>query len=265
MSRTQVCYEYDGSFGGFLTCVFYSYADREEPVCFQGPEDGDCYTLWPTRRVDTERDKAARVYRSIGPRMGREAESLVYRAFLTCLPEKELHIYRFLRYGYQRGSAVLLDLGDPRVCVLWKAVQHLNGEAHLLKGFTRFSDIGGVLVGEIEPKNRVLPLLRGHFTGRYNTERFLLYDRTHREALVYQPGQWAIVPAEGLTLPPPGADERRYRQLWRRFYDTVAIQGRYNPKLRQTHMPKRFWDTMTEFQTDDGGRRELPEGSGDSK
>lgn len=250
----QVCYEYDGSFEGFLTCVFYSYANKEEAVCFCTPEE-ICYTLWPTRRIETERDKAGRVYRSIGPRMGRPAAELVYRAFLTCLPEKELHIYRLLRYGYERGTAVLRDLGDDRVHIIHKAVRHLNEEAHLLTGFARFSDHDGVLMGEIEPKNRVLPLLRRHFVGRYNTEHFLLYDRTHKEALVYRPGQWVIVPVDELTLPPAGEEELQYRRLWRKFYDTIAIEGRYNPKLRMTHMPKRYWNTMTEFQTDDGQRR----------
>jgi probable DNA metabolism protein len=217
----QVCCEYDGTFEGFLTCVFYSYANREEIVCFRTPEE-DSFTLWPTRRIDTERDKAERVYRSIGPRMGRAAAELVYRAFLTCLPEKELHIYRLLRYGYEKGTAVLRDLGDERVCIVHKAVRHLNGEAHLLTGFTRFSDYDGVLMGEIEPKNRVLPTLRRHFVGRYNTEQFLLYDRTHKEALVYRPGQWVIVPVDELTLPPAGEEELQYRRLWRQVYDIVA-------------------------------------------
>ena len=43
-----------------------------------------------------------------------------------------------------------------------------------------------------------------------------------------------------------------YRKLWRSFYDTIAIEGRYNPKCRLTHMPKRYWNMMTEFQETDG-------------
>ena len=101
----------------------------------------------------------------------------------------------------------------------------------------------------------MLPLLRRHFVERYNTEQFLLYDRTHKEALVYRPHQWVIVPVDELTLPPAGEKERQYRRLWKRFYDTVAIEGRYNPKLRMTHMPKRYWNTMTEFQQEEEPRR----------
>ena len=48
----------------------------------------------------------------------------------------------------------------------------------------RFSDQGGVLVAQIEPKNWVLPLLAGHFTTRFNAERFLIFDRTHGEAYI---------------------------------------------------------------------------------
>jgi probable DNA metabolism protein len=67
------------------------------------------------------------------------------------------------------------------------------------------------------------------------------------------------VPLEDFRLAAPGQTEREYRQLWRKFYDTIAIQERYNPKCRMTHMPKRYWGTMTEFQTGpaEPGRKEL--------
>ena len=49
---------------------------------------------------------------------------------------------------------------------------------------------------------------------------------------------------------PAGAEELAYRKLWRTFYDTIAIEGRRNPKCRMTNMPKRYWAMMTEFQKD---------------
>ena len=52
-------------------------------------------------------------------------------------------------------------------------------------------------------------------------------------------------------MAPPDEKEANYRLLWKRFYDTIAIKERENPKLRQTHMPKRYWNTMTEFQGED--------------
>ena len=144
-----------------------------------------------------------------------------------------------------------------------KAVRHLDGEVHLLKGFVRFSDFEGTLAGEIKPKNRVLPLLRPHFCDRMYNEVFLLYDRTHREALAHRPGQWAILPLDEFKMAAPSAQEAQYRRLWKRFYDTIEIKERHNPRLRMTNMPKRYWETMTEFQDEAyflAGSDSLPEG-----
>ena len=262
MSWQQVCFDYDGSYPGFLTCVFESYAHREEAVCFTSPEE-DRLTLWPERHVDTDQAKAERVYRSLSKKISPQACRLVTQAFLTCLPERELHMYRFLRLGYQRGADIIRDLTDDRVHVLWKAVQHLGSEAHLLKGFLRFSDQQGVLVGEIEPKNRVLPLLRPHFCTRYSGEHFLIYDRTHRELLLYTKGQRRIVPVESLTLELPGSEELQYRALWQEFFRTVSIRERTNPRCQNSFLPKRYRGVMTEFLPVDYEGLNRPAAAGD--
>ncbi len=155
-------------------------------------------------------------------------------------PKKELAIYRFAAKLYREGKPLLQRLSDETYHPLLRAVRQLNGELEQYRGFVRFSDIGGVLAAEIEPKNRVLPLLRGHFCQRCHDETFFLYDRTHREALFYADGHSAIVPLEEFVMAPPDEAEKRYRRLWRCFYDTIAIRERENPKLRMSHMPKRF-------------------------
>lgn len=250
MKWTQVSYVYDGTFFGFLTCVFDSYQYREEPADFTCFERA-CASFYPQRAVETRREDARRVYRSLEEKLGGEGKRWLVRGFLTCLPEKELWLWRFLRLGYAQGPGFTRNLADPVVCQIHRAVRHLEHEAHLYTGFVRFSQTEGALVGQITPKNRVLPLLRGHFCARFPQERFLLYDKTHREALVHQPGRWAIVPMDSLELDAPGAEEAAYRRLWRKFYDTIAIEGRENPRCRMTQMPKRYWADMTEFQTDE--------------
>ena len=94
----------------------------------------------------------------------------------------------------------------------------------------------------------MLPILRGHFCARYPNEKFFLYDRTHHEALFYAAGKAVIRPLADFQMAPPDEAEAAYRLLWKRFYDTIAIKERYNPKCRMTNMPKRYWNTMTEFQ-----------------
>ena len=248
MSWTQVCCQYDGTYSGFLSCVFECYVNREEPVEYRTPEDM-CCSLYPLRTVETDEARARRVYRSF-EKFGREGRRLAVRCFLTCLPDRELWLWRFLRMGYERGAGAFRNLTDPTVDKVRKAVLYLEREAHLYTGFTRFSELDSVLVGEIGPKNQVLPLLRPHFCGRYPQERFVLHDRTHAQALFHRPGSggWAILPVEDFSLGAVGAAELNYRKLWRTFYDAISIEGRYNPRCRMTQMPKRYWADLTEFQ-----------------
>ncbi len=243
---TEMVYYYDGSFDGLLSCIFDSYAYRERPVAIYREEDG-IPTLFASRTVTTDTAHARRVLRKVAA-CSPAALELLHKGFLTCLPDKEVYLYRLVAKLLREGPGFLQNFSDETLHPVAAAVRHLEGEAHLLKGFVRFSDFGGVLGGEIEPKNRVLPLLRAHFCARYQGESFFLYDRTHREALFYAGGRAVIRPLEAFQMAPPDAAEARYRTLWKRFYDTIAIRERENPRCRMTNMPKRYWGTMTEFQ-----------------
>ncbi|MEG2037213.1 MAG: DUF4130 domain-containing protein [Ruthenibacterium sp.] len=96
-----------------------------------------------------------------------------------------------------------------------------------------------------------MPLLRAHFCDRYRDERFFIYDKTHHEVLFYAAGKAKIVPLADFIMAQPDEIEASYRLLWKRFYDTISIRERSNLKGRMTHMPKRYWENMTEFQPDD--------------
>lgn len=249
------CYRYDGTFAGFLCCVRDIYQYQEPANVFLSMDDPRP-SLYEERWVETDQDLAQRVHRRLVKRLGRRAMLFMAQGFLTTVDHKERRLCELIDLGLREGPGVERRLDNEQVLQVGKAVRHLQRECELLTGFTRFADCGGVLVAAISPKNQALPVLRVHFCDRLAQERFLLYDKTHRQLLIHQPGpedrgrgRWAIVEAQDFTVPPPGQEERAYQDLWRRFYDTLAIQGRYNPKCRQTHMPKRYWGNMTEFQT----------------
>ena len=128
-----------------------------------------------------------------------------------------------------------------------RAERHLLGEAHLLKGFVRFSDYDGALAAVITPKNFILPFISDHFCSRYRDEDFMIFDRAHGAALMWKDKRKSLVSVDKVTLPPPSGVELKYRELWRQFYDTVAIESRLNPRCRMSHLPKRFWADMTEL------------------
>ena len=182
------------------------------------------------------------------PKIGSNAKELAEHAFLTCLPQKELWILRFLRLAFRHGPTVMNKLTQPAVHTLNKAVLHLQHESHQYQGFVRFSVSQGALWSVIEPKNQVLPLLAPHFCQRFCNEAFLIYDKTHDQALVYQNGRHEILPLLAFEPPEPDETELRYRKLWHTFYDSISIRDRENLRLRMTHMQKRYWKHLTEMQ-----------------
>ncbi len=262
--QSDVIYHYDGSFDGLLCCVFECYEKKEMPVDIVLPDFAPP-RLFSGRRIPTDSEKARRVWASIPKKMGPSALNFIRYAFLTCLVQKELYILQFMMLGYRHGPSVMNMLTDNVVNSLNKAVGHLDRESHLLKGFLRFSVFNDVLVGEIAPKNFVLPLLARHFCERYPEERFLIHDKTHGMGLIYQPYRSAVVPIDSLEMPEADETEQAFRELWRVFYDTIAIQSRHNPQCRRSHMPMRYWKYMTELsqtaglppKLNDSNRKEL--------
>ena len=109
---SEVMYQYDGTLDGFLCCVYESYVYKEIPAAFCCDEDP--LSLFEVRTVITQPTYSQRVSRGIASRSPK-ALAVVRRSFLTCLPDKELHIYAFIRKLLAEGAGFMRDLSDP-VC-----------------------------------------------------------------------------------------------------------------------------------------------------
>ena len=241
----DVIYIYDGSFDGFLCCVFESVYLKELPIDILREEDAPP-TFYARRTIETDAEKAARVRASIPAKISARALALVMTVFCSCLPQKELRLLNFLLQAYRDGGKLCYKLGDAVMAPLLRAERHILGEAHLLKGFVRFADVGGALVATITPKNYILPYIAQHFVSRYQNEQFMIFDKTNRAALVCQNDKAEILRVDHVAFPEISESEARYQALWKQFYNTIAIESRENPRCRMTHMPKRYWENMLE-------------------
>ena len=256
LNGTDLIYRYDGSLDGFLCCVYAAMTKREHPMMIVRADEMQSL-LFPDFIVETDSGKATRVADSIRAKISEDMLDFVYQVLLTALPGKETILLSLIRHAFKVGAGLLNDLTDPDVNKLSRAVTHLCREAHLYRGFVRFQQNENALVAIIEPKNQVLPLLLNHFTDRFSTENFLIYDKTHRQALIHSadslnaPARVCIVPLEDLTAPQPDECESNFRALWRMFHKTIAITQRENPVCQRTLMPKRYWPQMVEHQKDE--------------
>ena len=98
----DVVYLYDGSFEGFLCCVFESFAQHEIPFAVWTPQR-ETATLYPVRDIETDSARAQRVFSALGRKLGRETEYLVSRDFLSGQEDKELLLIRFLHLAFALG------------------------------------------------------------------------------------------------------------------------------------------------------------------
>ncbi|MDL2257836.1 TIGR03915 family putative DNA repair protein [Eubacteriales bacterium OttesenSCG-928-K08] len=241
----NVEYLYDGSLPGLYCCVYESVYEKEIPLDILAEADAPP-SLLERRLILTDMEKAKRVRASIPKKISARAMELIETVFLSCLEKKEMAILRFLLFAYRHGKNAADMWHHPLVDPLIKAEKHLLGERHLLLGFIRFSDYDGFLFSTITPKNYILPFLKTHFINRFSNENFMIYDKTHGAALIYENRNWSIVSLENADIREPSEEEQSYRALWKQFYNTIAIEARTNHKCRMTHMPKRYWENMLE-------------------
>lgn len=241
----NVAFIYDGSFEGFLCCVYESIYSKCVPVAIFSEAEYEP-NLWEPYTIVTDAKKALKVENSFYKKINSEAATLVKTVFLSCMPQKELAILHFLNFAYKTGSKATSLVSHEIVAPLWASYRSLHNEKHLLLGFVRFTDVGEALVAFITPKNYVLPFIKEHFCTRFANEQFLIYDKTHKAALIYKNGNAEICDIDSLEMPEISAEEEQFRQLWKQFYKTIEIKARHNEKCRMSHMPKRYWENMIE-------------------
>ena len=127
----DLVYLYDGSFEGFLCCVFESFLQHEIPFAIWTPER-ETATLYPIREIATDHARAQRVFASFGKKLGAETESLVTRDFLSGREDKELLLLRFLHLAFALGPGTVKRMGHPDVAPLYEMKKSLDWEVDQL-------------------------------------------------------------------------------------------------------------------------------------
>lgn len=256
-------FSYDGTFDGMMSAVFDSFLLKVTPseVYIFGEEQPSLYKI---HTVFTDKEHSRRVQDSIMTRLGERSISLIQRCFLYGEKGKEIAIIRYIKKGFNGGRKVIGMIADPEINPLYKMVMAVNNEANQYFGFVRFQDSNGALVSVIHPKHLILPVIKGYFLARMYNETFMIYDESHHSALIHQGNNTAIMAIEDLQRPDPSEDAF-YCDLWKLYYEHIAIDSRYNPKCRMNHMPKRFWTDLPEVSEElsDNYRKKLSLGTRD--
>lgn len=255
----MIDYLYDGTFEGLLTCVYHHYYTDKAAGIFPR-EEYQPSMLHGFMEVETEEDKAARVYEAIEEKISGYALRMVYRAFLSDAPGKETVILKYVVLGFRIGPAIGSLHARPEVYALEDLVRKVGNERERMLQFVRFEvmEAAGaspgaaqILYAKIEPSCDVLTLAAHHFAERFSHDPLIIHDVGRSKAVFAYEGDWYVTDFDGTHLPDGTAilqseDERSYQNLWRTYFDHIAIKERTNPRCQKNHMPVRYWKHLTE-------------------
>lgn len=169
-------------------------------------------------------------------------------------------VHRYVRLAFNVGSAIATMTTHPAVAELDGLARLVLGECERTRQFARFSLLAdGSYLASFKPKANTVPFVAAHFARRMGTERFCLVDPVHCVAALHEAGDRrchviqldqalaAALAARDDVSP----DERYVRAMWKRLYDSLALDGRGPDErgydLRASWMPKRFWDDLPEL------------------
>lgn len=251
-------YIFDGSFYGWLCCVFECFEMKEWHAKVMDKKRYQPDMFQSERLIYTDVNNATRVLRALKKKFGTQMVKDIYRAFLSEDVQAWQAAFYLVRNLFQGYSDIINDFGDSNVLYFHQTLKKVQREGHRMKAFVRFSKSNdGLFFSLIAPDFNVLPLIVSFFKNRYADQVWLLYDVKRSYGFYYDTKivtevkvtDQSIV-SNVLTEKTIDLDENDilYQNLWKQYFKSTNIVERKNIKLHLQHVPKRYWNYLVEKQ-----------------
>lgn len=245
-------FEYDRSFPGFLSACAELF-NTGDIVHNAVVREGTSTELFEDRiQVLRDDERAAKFWRRVSIRFSPLYMQKVLESFLSDIVNADVSLAKYM-YRVYKKMLPEADVSDSDSMIFEKASKRTAGEAHLHKGLVRFSELNDkTYYAPIKPECNILPVIGNHFSLRFNTMKLIIHDVRRSMAFIYEPGtKWFI--AENFTLDVNLNDiisenEKKIRNMWKLYHQTIAIKERTNPQCQMNFMPRHYWEYITEMQ-----------------
>jgi probable DNA metabolism protein len=167
------------------------------------------------------------------------------------------NIYHVLLLGFRFGENALKMVQYRDIIRNREIRARVVREAERFREILRFHQLGNLYVAHFEPKSRVASYLGPIFQDRMPSENFMIVDDVHREAVVHRKNEpyymWQINDREFARLAQTEEENDEYTDLWKAFFDSIAIKERANEKCQMSHFPLWARKHAVEFTIDERG------------
>lgn len=252
-------YTYDGSFEGLLTVVFEAFERSAWPSNIEREQVAQPVMFGETVVVTTDEAKAKRVWKGLEKKLSANALQALYYTYLWEQPGFEMLLFSYARLAFQSQGNIEGNFTVPAVLQVQQIRKQVHRERHRMEAFVRFQKTADDLFyAAVSPDFNVLPLIADHFEKRYADQQWAIYDTKRRYGLYYDLKSVALVSLEPAATSKSGvlstvafhAEEEKFQRLWQVYFKHINIPERKNPKLHLRHMPKRYWQYLSEKQPD---------------
>lgn len=245
---------YDGSFDGLFTAVFEVFEYRYKDVEIASKERFYQENIFSEiHEVITQPDKSERVLKKLEQNIGKKGIYKLLKVFLSEDPELEKVILSAVQQSLKHPEGNILEnYADSDILKISKICKSVDRESHRMTAFVRFEKMqDDIFFSKIDPDFNVLPLIRKHFSDRYQDQKWMIYDLRRNYGILYDlQNSDFFYPDEKLDFKNYQEkfhdEEKNYQTLWQRYFTKTNIVERKNLKLHIQHVPKRYWKYLTE-------------------
>jgi len=247
MQQSNEILEYDGSFAGFLCCVHYVFKRKQMPQFILTSEQAE-NSLFSGFYIETDEQLARRIELRLQRKLRKDNFHFIKKGFFSSLENKEICLLQVIEIALDCQDSLRSHTYQPVIDTLYRALRMFDREIGHYCGFVRFSEVNHYLIATIKPQYCILPWLLPYFVKRYGKQSFGIYDQTHQLLGLSEEGNVSIRQVSAEIDLAITEDELQIQKQWQLFFKTVAIEERENKRAQMNHMPKRYWDQLTEFQ-----------------
>ena len=254
VSSQPTTFLHDGTFEGFLECVFEAMATHRHSARIDASSHHQAGLFETMRTPQPCPEHAERVWKGIVQQAGKDIAAMVRTAFLAEQPGLDDSLWFYLRSLFTDPSSARNVL-DEHAHAVFQAAQKVRHEAHLFQGFVRFSQApDGSMFAVIAPTHDILALLGPHFQSRFPGTLWLIADSRRGLCLHSNGKRLELARCDPTSLPKDAGEvshladpeDARFQALWRCFYNAVNITERKNSQQMTRLLPRKYWQYLPE-------------------
>lgn len=192
--------------------------------------------------VEYDETKAQKVMRTIERELAGKGMYYMYYAALSHEEDALNVMYHFLVKALKVGSQIFDYYAEPEVMRLFEIKRRVGNEAHFFREVARFTSMNNqVYVCHLEPKDNVIGIVAEHFADRMPSEHFMIIDDNRKYAVIHPKDEENYIryltDEEMSVLCQTEQYEDEYTDLWRTFFQTIAIRQRENSICQRNMFP----------------------------